>query len=569
MTPLLPVYRSRLLATCALSAALFGACTRSPAPELIFHGGPVLTVNAHDEVAEALAVRDGIILAVGKVADLMKLKGPKTEMIDLHGQTLMPGFVGAHEHPTLRAMFNGAVNLSGFTYKTNAEVWQALGAAVAAAPKGQWLYAFGLDPILTPDLRIPTRKELDAMAPDQPLVLVAQTMHSYWANSKAFEEANITRETPDPGSGAYYERSAQGDLTGFVAEIRAAGPLMTNIQSPWKVYQRYVNVLDGLLANGFTTVASLGYGVPPILARVAASKHLHPRIRQFFYLGEDELRYLPDSAQSDNPYFRVLGIKLWDDGSPTTGTMYTSTPYLDTPLVRTLHIKPGSHGAAMIEEQALIDKLRKYTAQGWQVSIHSEGDISNREVLQAIAKAGVLPGAAPVVRMEHGLFLPRESLEQMAQLGVTVSFHINYIKYYGDALANEIVGIQAAQHILPVRTAFAQDVHPTLHADSPMFPTEGFSMMQTAISRATSTGQLLNPEQSINVQQALRAMTINGAYQLRLQNQTGSLEPRKWADLLVVARNPYTTPVEQLDAIKIQAVYVAGLQQFAAPGVKP
>lgn len=548
-----------LFALCA--AALLSACG-GDAPDVIFRGGPVLTVNAKDEVAQALALRDGIITAVGTEQAVLATKGPRTEVVDLQGRTLMPGFVGAHEHPGITSVFNGAINLSGFQYKTNAEVWAALRREVAQVPKGQWIYAGGLDAILTPDLKIPHRKELDAIAPDNPMVLVSQTLHSFWANSRAFEAAGITRDTPNPAASSYYERDAQGDFTGFVAETRAAQPLLKDLKSPWKIYSRYAEVLDGLLANGFTSVASLGYNVPPLLARVAASRNFTPRIRQYFYLIEDELNYLPDSPTNGNDYFAVRGVKLWHDGSPYTGSMYTSVPYLDSALGRTLGIQGGSHGSAMIAEDAMVTKLKDYTAKGWQVAIHSQGDASNQAVLAAIEKAGALPGPAPVVRLEHGVFMQPASVERLAPLGVTPSFHIHHIKYYGDALANSIVGLAAAQQTLPVRSAFAQGVHPTLHADSPMFPPQGFALMQTAMNRATGLGLLLNAAEGISAQQALRAMTINGAYQLRLQDKTGSLEVGKWADLQVVDRNPYTTPVQELDQLHPQAVYVGGKRQF-------
>ncbi len=550
------------LALC--TAVLWLAGCRGAEPDVIFHGGPVLTVNAQDAVAQALAVRDGVITAVGRDDAVMALRGPATQVVDLQGRALMPGFVGAHEHPAISAVFAGAIDLSGFRYRTNAEVWQALRQEMAHRPKGEWVYAGGLDAILTPDLKLPTRSELDALAPDNPLVLVSQTLHSYWANSRAFAEAGIDRNTADPGAGSYYERDASGELTGFVAETRAGAPLLKGLKSPWKVYNRYVNVLDGLLAEGFTSVASLGYNVPPVLAKVAASRNGTPRIRQFFYLVDEELKYLPDAPDLGNPYFRVLGVKLWHDGSPYTGSMYTSTPYLDSPLGRVLGIRPGSHGEAMIPEAQLVEKIRRYTGAGWQVAIHSQGDASNREVLRALGTVGPLAGASPAVRLEHGVFLPEEGMAQLARLRVSPSFHIHHIKYYGDALANSIVGLQAAMQTLPVRSAFAQGVRPTLHADSPMFPPKAFGLMQTAIDRRTGMGALLNAGQSITVQQALRAMTVNAAWQLRMEKETGSLEVGKWADLQIVDRNPYDTPIPQLDQIRTQAVYVGGKLQYAA-----
>jgi predicted amidohydrolase YtcJ len=558
-----PCGRLRTWSSTLCIAAVLGACG-GDAPDVIFLGGPVLTVNAKDQVAQALAMRDGVITVVGIELEVLATKGTNTEIIHLQGRTLLPGFVGAHEHPALTAVFDGAINLSGFQHKTNASVWAALRAAVAKVPKGQWIYAGGLDPILTPDLKIPHRTELDAIAPDNPMVLVSQTLHSFWANTRAFEVAGVTRETQDPGAGAYYERDAQGEFTGFVAESRAAAPLIKELKSPWKIYNRYVNVLDGLLANGFTSVGSLGYNVPPVMARVAASRNFTPRIRQYFYLIEDELQYLPDSPANGNDYFSVLGIKLWHDGSPYTGSMFTSTPYLDSPLGRTLGIRGGSHGSPMIPQDSLTAKLKDYTARGWQVAIHTQGDASHRAVLTSIENAGALPGTRPVVRLEHGVFMPQDSVEKLAPLGVSPSFHVHHIKYYGDALANSIVGLAATQQTLPIRSAFAQGVQPTLHADSPMFPPKGFALMQTAMTRATGLGLLLNATESITVQQALRAMTIHGAYQLRLQEKTGSLEVGKWADLQIVDRNPYTTPVQALDQLRTLSVYVGGKRQFLA-----
>ncbi len=544
------------------ASALLNGCS-AEGPDLILHNGSILTVNAEDEVVEALAVRDGVIQAVGSEAAIMALQTARTEVIDLNGSSVLPGFIAAHEHPTLSAVFNGAVDLSGFTHPRNAEVWEALKQAVAKADKGEWVYGGGIDPILTPDLQVPMRQMLDQIAPDNPVLLVSQTLHSFWANSRAFAEAGIDKNTPDPGDGAYYQRDSNGELTGFIAENRAAQPLLQELKSPLKLFGRYEAVLDNLVSNGFTSVASLGFNVPPLMARFVASDNFQPRIRQFFYLVEDELKYLPEQPDYDNPYFRVLGVKLWHDGSPYTGSMFTSSPYLASPLASSLGITPGSYGEAMFSQKQIQEKISRYAAQGWQVAIHSQGDASARAVTQAIKAAGALPGPLPVVRLEHGVELPVDRIAPLAEMGVTASFHINHILYYGDALENSIIGARMAQQVLPVRSAFAQGLRPTLHADSPMFPASPFSLMQTAITRAASSGHTLNAAEAIDIHQALRAMTLNGAYQLRIEAQAGSLEPGKWADLLIVDRNPYQVATADLQRIKVQAVYLAGQRKYA------
>ncbi|CAA0120043.1 N-substituted formamide deformylase [Halioglobus japonicus] len=547
---------------CLLSiSVLLGACS-SQGPDMIFFGGPVLTVNSQNEVASALAIENGLIVAVGSDSDILALQADHTEVIDLQGKTLMPGFIGAHEHPTLTAVFAGATDLSGFTHKNNRQVWEALRTAVATADAGDWIYAGGLDPILTRDLKMPTRKFLDEIAPQNPLVIVSQTLHSFWANTAAFAAAGINKHTPDPGPGAYYERDSSGELTGFVAESLAATPLLKTLKSPWQLLDRYEAALDQLQANGFTSVASLGHNVPPLMARFASSKGFQPRIRQFFYLVEDELNYLPDSPDTDNAYFRVLGVKLWHDGSPYTGSMYTASPYLDSALNNTLGIPAGSHGAPMFSTTALQEKVRTYSDAGWQIAIHSQGDASLREVTLSLDAVGELPGELPVVRIEHAVELPIDQIPALAKQNTTVSFHINHILYYGDALQQSIIGERMAQNVLPVQTAFAQGLQPTLHADSPMFPAQPFSLMQTAVTRATSSGKRLNPDEAITIEQAVRAMTINGARQLRIADEAGSLEAGKWADLLIVNRNPYDTPIHEIDRIKVLAVLLNGRVTF-------
>jgi predicted amidohydrolase YtcJ len=245
--------------------------------------------------------------------------------------------------------------------------------------------------------------------------------------------------------------------------------------------------------------------------------------------------------------------------------MYLSENYLNSPLSAELGIATDSRGEAMIKEKELSESLEKYLKQGWQVAIHSQGDESNREVAKVISDLKKAFPNTPLIRLEHSLLLPVEIMPELASMNVSVSFHINHIYYYGDALEDSILGKKRTQSLLPVKRAFELDMKPTLHADSPMFPADAFSLMKTAILRKTSSGRVIGKEQGINIRQALRAMTANGTYQLGIEKQAGSLEKGKWADFLILSENPYSVTPELLTAIKIKEVYVNGEMKFFNP----
>ncbi len=544
----------------AMLAALLSlaGCGRGGGPDHVLHGGTIHTLSERGDVAEAIAFRDGTIVAVGATSEVLALATARTEVRDLGGKTVLPGFVGAHEHPTLSAIFGDVADVSGFTRATNDEVWEALRVAVADASPGAWVYAMGIDPILVPDLEMPSRERLDALAPENPVVVVSQTMHSFWANSRAFAAVGIGRDTADPGHGSYYERDSQGALTGFVAEVAAARPLLAELQSPWRLATGYEKVLDDLLAAGFTSVASLGMNAPPLLARFAALEWLQPRIRQLYYLAPDEVSRLPERPDRSHPFFRILGVKLWHDGSPTTGSMFLEAPYLDSPLTRRFGIPSSSRGAPILSPESLDTAIAKAERAGWQVAIHSQGDASGREVVRAFDRAAVPGQGALPRRIEHCALLPEELLPDLARLGVSPSFHINLLYYYGDALADSILGAERVARLLPVRSAFELGLAPSLHADSPMYPPKPLSLVRTAVLRRTRGGRVIGADQAISIDQGLRAVTVNAARQLGMGSEVGSLEVGKAADLVVLAEDPYVVRPEDLGEIDVVGVYMAG-----------
>jgi len=534
------------------------SCADTSTPDLIFIGGKVLTVDQNNSIQEAVAVKDGVIIKVGKREEVLSTAKSRTKIIDITNRTLIPGFIAAHEHPTLAAIFADTIDMSGFTFDSSEAMWSNLKTQIKNKEKGEWIFAMGIDPVLIPNLVMPSKKKLDAIAPDNPLFIVSQTMHSFWANSSAFEKVGINKDTPDPGLGSYYGKTDKGELNGFISEATAAAPFVDELKSPFGLIDRYQNTLDDLRKSGFTSVASLGFNLPPFLAKYASSNNLEPRIRQFIYLTKQELEYLPDAVENGDDYYTILGLKLWHDGSPYTGTMALSENYLSNELTDKMGIPKNHKGESRLSLKEFEDQIETYSEKGWQLAVHSQGDQSNREVLKGFDTMLDSKGKLLRHRFEHCLLISHSALSKFKLLGLTPSFHINHIYYYGDALVENIIGDERAQLVLPVKTAFEYGLHPTLHADSPMFPTDAFSLMKTAISRQTRTGKTLGIGQAITVQQALRTMTINGAWQLHMEDKLGSIEVGKLADFTLLNQNLYEYPIDQWDKIKIEQVWLAG-----------
>jgi predicted amidohydrolase YtcJ len=249
---------------------------------------------------------------------------------------------------------------------------------------------------------------------------------------------------------------------------------------------------------------------------------------------------------------KIIGIRLWHDGSPYTGTMAITAPYLHNSLTEKMGIDLGlgHKGEPRIGDEEFLEQLERFDSENWQVAVHSQGDQSNNELLalfkQYFSKQNIQKNTQTQRhRVEHCLLIPESVLNEFKPLGLTPSFHINHLYYYGDALAENIIGPNRAESILPIKTAIDLGLHPTLHADSPMFPADPFSLMKTAMTRKTQSGKYLGLDQAISPHQALRTMTINAAWQLNMETKIGSIEEGKLADFTLISHNPYQLPAQQ------------------------
>lgn len=518
--------------------------------------GNILTMADSQPAVTALAIRNGEIVAMGSEEEVMHYRQWRTKVVYLGEQTLLPGFIAAHEHPSISAVFRNLVDLSALTHES-AEVAKAKFIEhVRSAKPGEWIYGMGIDPILMPEL-VMLRDELDEIAPDNPVLLISQFLHTFWVNSQALEEQGISENTLPSGLESFYDRYPNGRLNGTIHESIAADPFVQPLRSPLPVINKLREQLKEYKDEGFTTVASLGYNAPPMLAKWVAYNWSGPMIRQVLYLTQNELDYLPSSPENGNDFFRIAGVKLWYDGSPYSGTMYLEEPYKHPILGIPLQLSHDECGHALLSREEFTRLFSTYDSQGWQIAIHSQGDAATNEVVEYIKSLPTVNRNARH-RIEHGLLIPTEVLPDLHALNMSVSFHINHILYYGNALEQHLIGEERADSMLSVKSALSNDLRVSLHADSPMFPADPFSLMQTSMIREDKNGQVYGADQALQAMEALRSMTIDAAWQLGMEDQIGSIEVGKQADFVVLSNNPLEQEPTRWTELAVNQVWLSG-----------
>jgi len=546
----------------------------------LYINADVLTLASDDGDKEAVYVEEGIIKAIGPTAELEKYKTQAEKVIDLNGSTLMPGFIDPHTHPVLVAFFRDMVDLSGFTHRTNASIWSHLNQEVEKRPKNDWIICKGLDPVLVPDLVTPTKQFLDSIAPDNPVFIISQSMHSFWANTAAFEAVGIDKNTPNPSSASYYEKDDEGELTGFLAEQDALIPFQEKIAeaNADQLLTSTMSAIEDYAQNGNTTIVAMGLSSDDqqvvdffeylstdspsflynALSKVGKLPPRKPAVRHYMYIRYDNAHLLPPSLDNGDDHQKIIGVKFWYDGAPYTGSMYLEEPYLDTRFnEEKLHIGHNHRGESLLSVEEMSDAIKKYEVDSWQIAVHSQGDRSTKEVMEAFGSSSK-KDVDHRHRIEHCLLIQPESLADMSRLSVHPSFHINHLYYYGSALKEEIIGADRVEQILPISTADSLGLTYTMHSDAPMFPSEPLSLIQTAVTRQTTAHDTIGQRHAISVLDGLKAMTINAAWQIKMEDKLGTIEVGKYADFVVLDQNPLLVDPQKLRDIKVERTIVAG-----------
>jgi hypothetical protein len=573
MPPLQGLYASRrqILAGAALSLAaprLVCVAEAKPgkAPDRIFVGATIRTMNPAQPVAEAIAVKGGRIVAVGRRGEVSALKGAQTEIVDANGATILPGFIDPHVHIVMGAVLSAFIDVRALVCETMDEVTAKLKAAIAAAAPGAWVMAKGFDPSITKGAANVTRRELDAIAPAHPVFMLNASGHLAYVNSKAIEAAGVTETTPDPPAGGRYFKDANGRLTGQIAGGTSYAPFIAKMPRPdaAALVAASARELDMAASKGCTMLVDAGLGTfagqdeLPILKSIVESGRASVRLAAMMTSRlMDKFLAIPDMKPgAGDDRFRLLGFKFWSDGSNQGNTGYLRERYLNV----------DGRGVLSFPPEELAEGVKRAHDGGWQVAVHANGDAAIDITIDAYEKAiKVNPRADHRHRIEHCSIAWDEHYAKMAALGLTPSFLIGHVHYWGRAFRDRIIGPERAARLGAGQSALKHSVRFSLHSDYDVTEIGPLRCIENAVTRIMRDGgEVLGPDQRIPVEQALRAMTIDAAYQARIDHAVGTLEVGKYADLVVLEEDPMKVDPTRLSQIKVRETWVEGEKKFSS-----
>jgi hypothetical protein len=532
-------------------------------PDTILVGGTVRTMNPAQPVAEAMAIGNGRILAVGSRSQITALQGTGTQVIDAKGGTILPGFIDPHVHVVMGAVLSGFVDVRPMTCETIDGVMAALASAAASTSQGEWIMARGFDPSLCKGNVNITRHDIDRVVPDHPVFMLNASGHLAYVNSLAIARAGISETTPDPGAGGKYMKDDAGRLTGVLAGATTYAPFLQAAPrvTPQNLIPAVMRVLDEAARKGCTMLVDAGLGVFAgieeyrLLSAMAATRRSPVRLGAMMTGARmDDWLAMPEARPGlGDDWFRLLGFKFWADGSNQGNTGYQRERYLNV----------DSRGIPSFPADELAAGIARAHNAGWQVAVHANGDAAIDLVLDGYGKAlAASPRKDHRHRIEHCSIAWDEHFAKMAELGLTPSFLIGHVHYWGRAFRDRIFGLAKASRLDATASALRAGVRFSLHSDYDVTEIGPLRCIENAVTRVMRDGgEVLAPEERITMEQGLASMTSDAAWQVHMDHVLGSLEPGKYADLVILDEDPLKIDPTRLSKVAVRETWVEGIRK--------
>ncbi|MFT5033144.1 MAG: putative amidohydrolase YtcJ, partial [Bacteroidia bacterium] len=538
--------------------------SRPPLPQQqLFANGQIITMDSNTPFAEAMVLERQRIVWLGSTEEAAQ-RYPSLPAKDLAGKTVIPGFIDAHGH------FPGS-GLSAFTLDMNspptgtvdniADIQSTL--RTAAKHKQGWLVGMGYDDSLLAEARHPNRSDLDAVTGDRPAFLLHVSGHMGVANSAALALVGIDRHSIDPEGGRIV-RDKQGEPTGLLLETAAAPVQLLAMDFSAGDFFRMIDVASAdYLRLGVTTAQSggvdakmlQGLWLASMLHRVPQRLEVWPLWKE---LGEQLVSGSFDAGRFQSESFHIGAIKIIADGS-----IQGYTGFLGRPYHQAYEGDETYRGFPLMSADELKVQVASAQAAGYQLAIHGNGDAAIDMVLDAIEAA---QASSPTEDIRHIIIHAQmardDQLKRMQQLGASPSFFSAHTYYWGDRHRDIFMGPQRAARMSPARSAEQIGLRYSVHLDTPVVPMDPLLLLWSTVNRVSASGAVIGADQRVTVENALRAMTIDAAWQIHREQELGSLAPGKLADFIVLDKNPLSIKPDNLRDLRVEATYIGGRRYY-------
>ncbi|MBT4679758.1 MAG: amidohydrolase [Flavobacterium sp.] len=528
---------------------------------ILYFNGDIITMEGNSPVyAEALVVKNKKIQFVGSSEEATKIAGNNHQMINLKGKTLLPGFIDGHAHfASFSAQAIGAKILpppdaGAKDIPSLIEILKKWNTPENRALTG-WIFGMGFDDSVLEEKRFPTKHDLDQVSTEFPIMIVHISGHFAVVNSKALELLMITSETKNP-EGGIIRRENNNEPNGVLEEL-AAIPYMLKVLNPTskEAADHFFEAGQEMaLSYGFTT-AQEGRAMENHELLVAASQAGKLKldvVSYVDYLFVDKYMGSKWNTNTYNNHYRIGGVKLTLDGSPQGRTAWRTLPYLLPPD----GAKEGYLGYPAIPNDssvmAIYDKAFK---NNWQIHTHANGDAAMDQMIRSMkpiaAKYGNNNRRNVLI---HGQYVREDQLDSFKDLDVIASLFPLHTFYWGD-WHKEIIGDSLGNTISPTRTALNKGLKITIHTDAPVALPNLMRMVGISVDRTSRSGQVIGEKEKLTPYEALQSITSWSAYQHFEEDQKGTLQEGKLADMVILDKNPLKiSPTEIKEIVVLETI---------------
>jgi hypothetical protein len=560
------------------SLLLLSACASDSGPKAdwVLRNGAVYTVDANRSWAQSLAIGGGAILYVGDDSGVEPFVGPESEVIELGGKMVLPGFIDSHSHPSGALISAVAVDLS--EARTLEDYLEGVRSFAEAHPEKKAIRGAGWSNALFP-VTGPKKEDLDAVVSDRPVALTSGDWHSSWVNSNALELAGISMDTEAPEGGVIERDPKTGEPTGTLRE--SAMGLVSSALPPFTLEERITGLerfQEMAAKDGLTTVRVAAIGLAAVgdvdlselqaYERLESEGKLRVRFRGTLLLPPDApperiQELAAEREKQKGGLFEIDAVKIFIDGVVEGETAYLLEPYAH---------RPDYRGELLWEPGRLNEMVAAADREGFIVHVHAIGDAATGVALDAFEFAREKNGPRDARHQVTHLQLVAPSdvkrFASLSAIGVPQPFWFTKGGFY-EAIERPYLGEERASREYPMKSFFDAGATVASASDfpvtSPFSPVRGMKMGITRSSNPANPDMVLGPEERVSLEQMIESFTRNGAFAAKLQDRVGTLEVGKQADVVVLDRNLFDVPPEQVGDAKVLLTLFEGRPTYRAP----